>query len=122
MNITIPEVVELVDIEGKPLKDNPKESLYTYLHKFIFNEFTITPPKYQGDKPTMTMKIGIGRVGNQRVARLTAALKLAAPGEVVKVDEEDWKLVKTIIEQKSWPSVTLSSQFTPLEDAWFNAE
>ncbi len=132
--VKVPAPVELVNLKGKRYKEMPAEgqtveeaadlapiSLHSYLMQYVFEEVDVIPPAFQGANPTTKRKMGDGYAGNKRTRKLDKAFENAVPGDVVAVEDSDWQVVKKIIEEKNWPGAAISSQFTPLEDAWIEA-
>ena len=127
--ITVPAPMTPRTIEGKPFISQDDDgskvevgeiTLHKYLMHFIVNEADIVKDERTGQL-ARELKIGRGYEGNKRTRKLDRLFDHAKPGQTIGVEDEDYKAIRQIIEEKSWPSATFGSQFADFEEAWMEA-
>lgn len=126
--VTIPALVAPRTLDGKAFQVTeedgkktqvPDTSLHRYLMTYVINEVdVVTNTK---GKEEVVLKIGRGYEGNKRARKLDEAFKDALPGDVVAIEDEDFKTVKKIIEERIWPNSSFGMQFSLIEEAWMEA-
>jgi hypothetical protein len=127
--ITVPPAFTPRTIDGKPFLAQDDEGnrvevgsigLHSYLMSYLVNETDIIKDERTGQL-SRELKIGRGYEGNKRTRKLDRLFEKCRGGEVIGVEDADYKAVRRIIEEKSWPSATFGSQFADFEEAWMNA-
>lgn len=129
--VTVPAPVQLRTIDKKPYREQDPDSpndptktvelkpvtMHRYLMLYIVNE--AHPPGEKGQPGDL--KIGKGYEGNKRTSKLDRAFEAAQPGDIIAVEDEDWRKVKAIIEERYWPMPSVGAQLIDMEDAWVSA-
>lgn len=130
--VTVPRVVvepkvggKLVSIGMEPPIDGgePKPILLTEvsLHRYLMMFVVDAQEKSTDGRAPGAPKIGIGYDGNRRISKLDRAFGEAQPGDVVAVEDADWKIVKKIIEERAWTPPSFGACFISFEEAWMVA-
>jgi len=127
--IVVPAPMTPRTTDGKPFfsqdEDGSKTeigevTLHRYLMEYLVNESIIVKDAATGQL-ARELKIGRGYEGNKRTRKLDRLFDAAKPGQAVAVEDEDYKAIRRIIEEKQWASATFGSQFADFEEAWMAA-
>jgi hypothetical protein len=126
--VTVPSPVVLRTIDKKAYRENDPDdptktiemkpvTMHRYLMAYVVNE--VHPPENQNS--AAKAKIGSGYEGDKRIAKLDRLFENAKPGDVVAVEDEDWRKVRAIIEEKVWGLPTFGALLINFSDAWMTA-
>lgn len=129
--VTVPAPVTLRTIDKKPYReqdpDYPSDptklidmkpvTMHRYLMAYVVNEVAL--PTKEGERADP--KIGRGYEGNKRIAKLDRLFEKAEPGDVIAVEDEDWRKVRAIIEERHWPLPSFGALLVSFEEAWVGA-
>lgn len=128
--ITVQEPITLRDEDGRPFTevdhddktktiDQKPVTHHAFLMRWVVSEGRITP----GDPATRSVvpKIGAGYEGFKRTGKIDRAFAKAKPGEVVAIEDEDWKVVKAILEEHERLTPLAGAQLMPFFVAWIEA-
>lgn len=83
---------------------------------------TVTMYDFVMDSICSSANIGNGIEGAKRVRKLDRAFEDAKPGDVVGVEDADYKVVMEVISKIQWARPALAAQLLPLLEAWEVAE
>lgn len=136
--IEVPHPVELKSISGFRIKeesggvstcekcrekfpeavDIPPIDMLAFLMRFIVHEVRTVEPTRPHEQPRVEQKIGKGYECALRVANLHDAFSGAQFGQLVGVEEADWKVIDKIIDEREWSNPTVAGQLAPFCRAW----
>lgn len=109
-HIVIPETITLFSRNGERVMSVDENKNRKPYDPVVFGPFLF-------DQVCASSHVGRGGEAARRVRKLEKLLLDAKPGDVVAIEDTDYKVIERVIAEVEWPHAALSSQFLPFIEA-----